>query len=193
MFHFRKYFEKNYTAVKEPCGNRKGFKIVYHYCGPWYFWKIEHMERCKGMLLAAGLLNAAAYVMASIQYAEINMVPCFFVPAVLALIPLMFEEIGILQFCWHRGKLTEYDFFDIRKKLTIAPVFHVAVMAAAIGAGLYYLAAASFSLKSLAVVLVYLFCAGTSLVVFRMARGLSYYSEDNPMRIEIEKMNMQEM
>lgn len=40
MKTFRQNFEEDYTAVKEPCDNKRGFKVRYVYVGLWYGWDI---------------------------------------------------------------------------------------------------------------------------------------------------------
>lgn len=44
MKTFRQNFEEDYTAVKEPCDNKRGFKVRYVYVGLWYGWDIGRGE-----------------------------------------------------------------------------------------------------------------------------------------------------
>lgn len=188
MQTFREKFEANYVAVREPCSNRKGFKMVYRYCGPWYFWRLtsKQRKRCKLFLGTAGVLNAALYILFSILYAEINMVIYFTVPAALSLIALMFEELGIVQFCFQKEKMTEIDFESIAGKIKVAAPIHAALLAVTILSGIFYLTAKSFTVLSLLVILGYAVCAALSVSIFWKYKSIPYYSEKNPLRRQLE-------
>ena len=188
MKNFREKFEANYVAVQEPCSNRKGFKTVYHYCGPWYSWKLTSEQRRNSKLFIgiAGMLNAVFYILFSILQAEINLVIYFVVPATLSLIALIFEELGIVQFCIQKEKMTEIDFESIAGKIKIASPIHAVLLVGAILSGVYYLIVESFTGGSLLVIFGYTVCVVLSIYIFGKYKSIPFYSEKNPLRRQLE-------
>lgn len=184
---FRDKFEANYAAVWEPSGNRNGFKIRYRYYGPWYVWDLSPTEyrRCKLSFAVAGILRAAVYLFVSTLYADVNMAAYFYAPAALSLIALLFELLGVVQFCIQKEKVTELDMDGIAWKLKIAAPVDAGFLVASILTGLWHLLAVSFTALSVMVILGYGVCAALSFYVFLKYKALPFHTEKNPLRDQL--------
>ena len=179
MSSLRQRFEENYVAVDVSEGEK--VKIKYIYYGPWYMWDIpkERVKHGKYMLCFLCILNIVLFAAGSLRETRLNAAVAIEVPCILSLITLMFEIIGIIQFCATGDRFTRMLFHDINMKLRIAPVVHAALLAMAILVGAYELLFVSFSGSDLVVVLLYLCCAFLSASIGIVYRRIPFTSERN--------------
>lgn len=189
---YRKDFEENYVAVPAAEGdsrNRKKPKVKYLYCGPWYFWDLSEKERkkCGFCLTAAGFLNTVIYLAAGVQYADVNTSVLVFLPLAASCVALLFEWVGIVQFCIQKEKMTAISWQSIMNYLKIAPFVQSVGMVLAVIFCVYYMVTQTFSMRSLAVTVGYGVCALLAAYVVWKIRSLPFHSEKNPLRRQIRE------
>jgi|GEM_PF-982411 len=187
MKSYREQFVEHYIKVEEPYDNKKGYKTKYVYCGPWYMWNVApHMLiRKKCTLGVAGAINLFLFILCAVQYADVNRALLVETPATLSVIALIFEALGIVQFCAAKSRITESSFQDIGMKLRIAPLAHALLLFLTAAFGIYYLLYVAFTRVSLFVLTGFVVCAGLSLFIYREYRSLPHRSEKNTIRKEL--------
>ncbi|MCC8101612.1 MAG: hypothetical protein LIP11_04915 [Clostridiales bacterium] len=182
MSSYRKYFSENYIAVEEPANNKKGFRVRYQYAGLWYYW--EHrggVARLKGMLLALVAVNWGIFAFCGSSVVRVNYFAVLEVSALLSVVGLLFETIGILQFVFHRKHVTEHSFRDISDKIKYGSMAQCLLLLVSVVAGLYFLFCAGFSVESLSVLAGYLVCLADSAVVCRLYGKTAFHTEKSEM------------
>lgn len=172
----------HYIAVKEPFNNRRGYKTKYVYYGPWYMWDVSphELKQKKCILCFACVINVVIFIFCATRYAQVNSVLLVETPATLSVIALMFEAVGIAQFCLAKPQMTQSGYQDINNKLRIAPLAHSILLLLTVIFGVYYLIRTSFSWISLLVLLGFAVCAGLSVMIYGKYRLLPFRSEKNP-------------
>lgn len=138
MKTFRQNFEEDYAAVKEPCGNKRGFKVRYVYVGLWYGWDIgrEELKRWKRRLSALCAVGICLLLLGGAINSPLNYAALVQIPAMFGLAAAVFEAFGVGQFCAAGERLDRQDFEDIDVKLRVAPALHGVLLGAACAAGL---------------------------------------------------------
>ena len=138
MKTFRQNFEEDYTAVKEPCDNKRGFKVRYVYVGLWYGWDIgrEELKRWKRRLPALCAVSICLLLLGGVINSPLNYAALVQIPAMLGLAAAVFEAFGVGQFCAAGERLERQDFEDIDVKLRAAPALHGGLLGVACAAGL---------------------------------------------------------
>lgn len=105
-----KYFE-DYEAVEVDANNRKGYKIEYIYVGKWFFWtedgNLLKNRKIKYCLLAG--LSTIIFILCGICNTPINTYAAVAIPAVVSVVTLMYEWIGVIGFCVHKNSIREPD------------------------------------------------------------------------------------
>lgn len=181
MKTFDKCFSENYVAVDKPCNNKNGFRIEYIYFAPWYLWDIspQSLLPYKYSIGAACLLNVIIFFVASIQKTSLNYSFLVEVPATISLAALIFEVLGVIQFCASKKRMNKPEYEGIDFKLRTSPLLHALLLVLTVLACLYRLIIISFDSLSFFVTIGYLVCAGMSTFVFLRYRTIDFTTEPN--------------
>ncbi|MGN0976943.1 MAG: hypothetical protein ACI4PH_02705 [Faecousia sp.] len=181
MKSYRSTFEENYKAVPEPCDNKRGCKIHYVYIGPWYVWNTprERIQTAKRLISLACVFSVLIFFLGSVADSPLNYARYVEFPGSLSLAALIFEVIGVVQFCAAREKMTNMDFDDIRRKLLIAPPLHGLLLFWAVIAALIQLAGRDVTLMDAIVPLCFFLSGALSVLIFLYYRSLPYRKEEN--------------
>lgn len=176
-------FEEYYVPCRQPCGNRRGFKITYQYTGPWYSYCVEKkiLRRYKFLLGILGICAALCFFGASLQESEINRAAAPTMCAMLSLAVLLFEWTGIIWFCAAGEKVTEYSFNEMHMIMKIAAPIHAALLLCTVVASVFMIFAESLGFRELTVPVLF-FCSGMcSFSIFRIYGKLRYERVENEM------------
>jgi len=177
----RRRFDDDYSAVKEICNNKKGYRIRYVYSGPWFSWDAERRTVRGRKLALAGLCAAdlALFILCAVQRTSGNLSQFTTVAVALAAVGLVFELWGLALFCAAGERVTRDTFRDVERELKVAPMFRAVMLLAAAALGVWFLFADGFSVKALAVTAGYVACAALSYCVRRVYAGLPHMEEEN--------------
>lgn len=181
MKSLKRTFEENFQAVEEPCDNKRGFKIRYVYIGLWYVWNLpkERIQTAKRLMGLACVFSVLLFLLGSLADSSLNYYRFVEFPGLLSIVALLYEGIGVVQFCAAKEKMTEMDFHDIQTKLLIAPLLHGALLACAVLAAVWKLFSMEPELMDIIVPLCYFFSGLLSLLTFFYFRSLPYRKEKN--------------
>ena len=181
MKSYRATFEENYRAVPEPCNNKRGCKIRYVYIGPWYVWNAprQQIQTTKRLIGLACVFSVLIFLLGSVADSPLNYARYVELPGSLSLAALVFEVVGVVQFCAAGKKMTNMDFDDIRRKLLIAPLLHALLLFWAVIAALIQLAGRDVTLMDAIVPLCFFFSGALSGLIFLYYRSLPYRKENN--------------
>lgn len=171
-FH-RRYFE-NFKAETVPCNNRKGQRVVYTYRGDWYRWDASPTQLAghKVAYVCCLLCGLAVYVLTAMRPAAANACTLVAAPSLLSLVALLYEVLGVAEFCFAKEYMTVLDFEDLHKKLTAAPLLHAILLLVACGGSCWaYLQVGGFPVLIPAG---YLVCALLSGCIFFLHRRLKH-------------------
>ena len=139
MRTFRDYFEENYMAYEEPCGNKRGFRIKYEYVGPWYGYQLspEAQQKYKKLfgVLCAG--STILYAAAALRKCTMNNESFVILFTGFSMAAFVFLWFGIVKFLTAGEKMTDENFKEIHTILRIVPYLN----------GILLLGAAVFSLR----------------------------------------------
>lgn len=127
----RQIFEDNYTAVPYESGGR--IKISYVYSGPWYFWKTEGKKLCRSKI-AAGVLAivmVVTFVLSGVIKTPISGKAAAEVPALLALVAMLFEIYGAVCFLISGKRMKRPFFLSVRRNILVFSVLQILCASAA--------------------------------------------------------------
>ncbi|MDE6998359.1 MAG: hypothetical protein K2P04_10870 [Oscillospiraceae bacterium] len=127
-----RYF-KGYVKEKRLMGETGKYQTSYVYHGDYYYWKAgpgaaAHYKKLFGALTA---VNLAVMLAISLLNSQASRSAYVMAPVVLALIPLVYQVIGVVQFVRTGDKVREFDFEEINKKLRFASLGNGGLMALA--------------------------------------------------------------
>lgn len=181
MKTFRETFEENYVAVEVPCSSKKGFKIHYEYCGPWYMWVLpaSAMRKMKFIIAALCAAGIASFCASALQDNPINYSSWVSLPGTLLVAVMLFEIIGVLQFLFAKGKVTRLTFQDIDRKMKITFSLHTLLLLVTAAACVYTWCCERMAFSQGSVVFGYLISALCSAVIFHLYRRIEFKSEKN--------------
>lgn len=181
MKTYRSKFEENYRAIKEPCNNRKGFRMNYVYIGPWYVWNVPRarVQTVKRLIGAACLFSVILFGSGSLLDSFLNCSRYVELFGILSVAALLYEVIGVIQFCAVKEQMTNMDFEDIKNKMMIAPLLHAALLLGAVTAAVCQLIGKSFDLTDVVVVLCYFLSGLLSVLIFVCYRSLPWRKDKN--------------
>lgn len=166
-----KYFQE-YTVEQEiqENGHRKR---VYLYHGNYYYWrKPEQVHRNKSLYCALFLFDLISYFATTMANSIPNQAKLIAVPALLALISMMFELYAILSFCFSKEKIREFEFEDLNLKLLGSTMSNFILMAAACVLCIYYAVWQGPWLPYTVAAIGYGVCAGCAFVVYYLHKKL---------------------
>lgn len=184
MKSYRSTFEENFRAVKEPCDNKKGYKMNYVYIGPWYVWnapkaRIDTAKRLIGLACAFSVL---LFILGSLADSSLNYSRYVEFPGMLSIAALVFEVFGVAQFCAAKEKMTNMDFQDINMKMLISSLVHAFLLLCAVIAAVWQLPRIDVGLMDAIVPVCYFLSGLLSFLVFLYYRSLPYRTADNENR-----------
>lgn len=172
MSKWRDEYFQEYTVEKEilPSG-RKRRLYVYH--GNYYFWREpEKVSSLKKEYAGLFALNLVVYFLTTLGNTQPSHTKYLAVPALLALIAMMFELYAIVQFCMVKEKVREFEFNDLNTKLLGSTVSNAALTSAAGIVSLYYAALTSLWLPYALTAIGFSVCAGCAIAVYRLHKSL---------------------
>lgn len=181
MKTYRSTFEENFRAIKEPCNNKKGFRMHYVYIGPWYVWNAPRgrIHTAKRLIGTACGFSVVIFLLGSLVDSSLNYSRYVELTGMLSIAALVFEVFGVIQFCTAKEKMTNMDFDDIRAKLLIAPLLHALLLFCSVIAAVCQLAVHDFSWRDGVVPLCYFFSGLLSFLIFLYYRSLPYRKDKN--------------
>lgn len=191
MKTYRSKFEENYRAIKEPSHNKKGFKMTYVYVGPWYVWNVPktRVQTVKRLTGAACLLSVILFGSGSLLDSFLNCSRYVEFFGILSVAALLYEVIGVIQFCTAKEQMTNMDFEDIKNKMMIAPLLHAALLLGAVAAAVCLFFSHTSGLTDIIVTLCYFFSGLLSLLIFSCYRSLPWRKDKNEnMKIGLHAM-----
>ena len=181
MKTYRSKFEENYKAIEEPCDNKKGFKMNYVYIGPWYVWNVpgERISAMKRLIGVMCVFSVILFVSGSLLESFLNCSRYVELFGILSVVALLYEVIGVIQFCAAKERMTNMDFEDIKNKMIIAPLLHAVLLFCAAAAAVWQLIGNRFDLTDVVVVVCYLLSGLLSLLIFACYRSLPWRKDKN--------------
>lgn len=181
MKSYRSAFEENFRAVKEPCNNKKGYKMNYVYIGSWYVWNTpkERISVAKRLIGAACVFSILIFILGSLADSSLNYYRYVEFPGMLSVAALVVEIFGVVQFCASKEKMTNMDFHDIQMKMLAAPLLHSLLLFCATAAAVWKMLRMDVVLMDVIVPLCYFFSGLLSLMIFLYYRALPYRKDKN--------------
>lgn len=190
MQNHKDKFEEYYVAVPDDGEEQSGSgrRMVYRYSGPWYYWNRtpEELKKTKWRIGAAGILDGILFFLTSVLYIDINLMSRMKTLALLSLLALIYEELGIVQFCMQKEQMMKPDFENIATKLKLITPLRAVLLLLAVFVGGNYLLRESFRALSLVMLLGYALCAALSLFVFGTYKSLRFRVEKNTLLDQLE-------
>lgn len=164
---FKQRFEENYGAVRVPANNKRGYKVAYIYYKPWYAWgrSEEAVKKAKAFFTMVLALQLLLFFGASLQRDGINFEASVGIPLVFSACALIFEILGVVQFCAVKNKTTEQNYYDIDKKLRLSTAVYGCLLYTAAAGGIYYMINCSFSTMRILITVCYFASATLSLLI----------------------------
>lgn len=125
-----KYF-KGYVKEKRPVGKNGKLKTVYVYHGNYFYWQVSRktIGQYKWLFGAFTVVGLALMLAISLLNSQASRNVVVMIPVLLALIPLVFQVIGVVQFIRTKEKVPEFDFNEINLKLRYATLINGGLMA----------------------------------------------------------------
>lgn len=181
MKTFRETFEENYMAYKEPCNNKRGFRIRYEYIGSWFVYKLnqEERQRFKCVLCILCVLSTLCFALASLQKCELNYSPYPMLFSGFSLAAFLFEWLGVMKFILAKDKITSQTFNEMNEILRIVPCVNALLLFGAAVSCIFIMARNGFYISVLAVPLFYFFAGVCSFLITFFYRALPYEKQEN--------------
>ena len=128
---YRERYFKGYVMEKTPTDREGKYKTEYVYHGNYYYWKADQLtiRRLKRLFPVMLLADASVFFTALVMDTAVNRVPVVIGVVLLSLIPLVYEAIGVVQFCMTKERVREFEFDEINLKLRYAPLIRGAILA----------------------------------------------------------------
>ena len=122
MAGMRDRYFKGYVKEKRLIRETGKYQVTYVYHGDYYYWRAERqaVARCKRLFGVLTASDLALLLAISLLDSQASRSPYVMAPAVLALIPMVYQLIGTVQFIRTGEKVREFDFEEINRKLKYA-------------------------------------------------------------------------
>ena len=174
-------FDDDYTAVSIPSDNRRGFKIQYVYCAPWYSWGLPESElkQKKLLLTAMSVGSLLVFLLTGIQRVEINRTIVVEIAGTFALCFHVFELFSIVRFLVSKYRADRMTYQYIDRMLKVIPLLRGISLLAAVIAGTCYMLQYPVKLHTVVVTAGYLFCALIALYIYNDYRKIPLKTEKN--------------
>mgnify|MGYP006964298048 FL=1 len=174
-------FAENYTAVEVPAGNRKGYKIIYCYSGPWYLWDMpkEKLLREKWLELGLSLLGICLYLLTGAQKAAVNVGGPGVILAILALCLHVLEFSALIKFICTGCRTTKMTYQEIDRILGAATGFRGVFLCGTALTALLYAVKGGMEIVALLTAAGYLSCAVIAFYIGYRYKKIPFYTEKN--------------
>lgn len=181
MKTFRERYEENYVAVSKPADNKEGFTIEYVYYAPWHIWNLpeEELNRKKRAIGTSMALSAVIFFIVSAQNIGVNTEIAVALSGILSICALIFEGLGVVQFCAAKYRTTRQNFDDVTSKIMLATLLHFLFLFAAAVGCVYYMVKVSFSASGLLAAIGYLISALLSIYIRTQYKSIPLKTEAN--------------
>ena len=178
---FRERFEDNYKAISVPANNKKGFKIRYVYYKPWHIWDLSHRDiKIKKRLIGSlFLFSLLFFIISSAQYTKINFDRVVGIATMLSVCALLFEALGVIQFCVSKNRTTEHNYFDTTRKIMFATILHASLLLIAAAGSITCMMTNGFSVSGTMVTCGYCVSAALAIVLRAQYRSIPLRTEAN--------------
>lgn len=181
MKTLREQFDDDYTAVSVPADNRRGFKIQYVYCAPWYSWGLPESElkQKKTLLTAMSVGSLLIFLLTGIQWVELNQTFVVEIAGTFALCFHVLELFSIVRFLVSKYRTDRMTYTYIDRMLKVIPLLRGVCLLAAAGTGTCYMLQYPVKLHTAGVTAGYLFCAIMALYIYNEYRKIPLKTEKN--------------
>lgn len=181
MKTLREQFDDDYTAVSVPTDNRRGFKIQYVYCAPWYSWGLPESElkQKKTLLTAMSVGSLLIFLLTGIQWVELNQTIVVEIAGTFALCFHVLELFSIVRFLVSKYRTDRMTYTYIDRMLKVIPLLRGVCLLAAVGTGACYMLQHPVKLYTVGVTAGYLFCAIIALYIYNEYRKIPLKTEKN--------------
>lgn len=168
MSKMRDRYFKGYIKEKQLTGKSGRYKTAYVYHGNYYYWRAEPQIIAAYKKLFAVLLAVNIVCMVIIALLNTGASRNIYVmaPVLVSVIPLIYEAIGVIQFCRTGNKVREFDFEEINLKLRYASLANGALLAVAIVMALAWLCLSEEPLNFAFLALIELIPAVCSITIY---------------------------
>ena len=182
-------FRDNYTAVKQPANNKKGYKTVFVYNNDYYVWKNgpEYTKKVQKFSLIYVLAIAVLYFVASFLRADVNLHDAVAIPALCALVPIAFMLYSLTQLFRipKDGRMTAILFKDLHIRYRTFVFVNILFLLCAVGGCVYRFIVAPISGLSVFVAVSYLCCGVMSILLYNILKKLKYEIVENKDKKEV--------
>jgi hypothetical protein len=146
------------------------------YTGTWIRWKLSlrKMKTLKNVYLGFLIINITVFLFSGLQYHPVNELWFISIPALISLVPLLLEIIGIIQFLFLKKTVASFDYKEIHKRIYFGSLFHSIFLLLTVGACIVAIAQIGASLNALAITSGYLSCSICSGIVFFLHQRLKF-------------------
>lgn len=157
----RQRFESNYTAVTFPAKNRRGVKVKYVYCAPWYVWNLSANEfhSKKLWLILASVISFVIFSFSVSMPCILNNNKIVFGLSSLALCCHIMESAALVQFLFSKKRTTKMTYETVSRGLDFFPAMRAIFMAAAASVCLVVMFLNLFSAVDIGVTFSFMACA----------------------------------
>lgn len=176
-----RYFE-DYKAVKIAVDNRRGWRMEYHYIGPWSEWNAgdRPMKGVKRLFAAAEVVSVVIYIAANLSGAAVTTSKLLNGFGAVSLIPWLLELSGVLRFLLSKQYVKELEKEEIDKSIRIGCVCRALLLTLSAAAGIVdVLIRKTASGADILAVLGILLSAALSVIVRRRFGTLLVYTYRN--------------
>jgi hypothetical protein len=179
----KRYFENHLLEIKADGKNHA--KKVLIYTGTWIRWKLNlrKMSILKNIYFWFLIINITVFLFSGLQYHPVNELWFVSIPALISLVPLLLEIIGIIQFLFLKKTVTSFDYKEIHKRIYFGSLFHSIFLLLTAGACIVAITKIGASLNTLAITCGYLFCGFCSGIVFFLHQRLKFEEIPEPFQI----------
>ena len=163
--------------------------MKYIYFAPWYCYNLTETEilREKRICGALALLSTVLFFAVSLTPSHLNYSIYVELPATLSLAALVFEILGVVQFCASKRRMTQMTYRDIEFKMKLSPVFHGLLLLITGICCLLHMLTVSYVGGDEVIVLGYFLSAALSLSITLRFRKIKFKTEHNKAIDQIKK------
>ncbi|MCD8014276.1 MAG: hypothetical protein LUG99_14075 [Lachnospiraceae bacterium] len=181
MKTFQESFEESYMAYEEPCSNKRGFRVRYAYVGMWYVYQLakEELARYKRIFVLLCALGTASFAGAALWNCELNYRSFPILFSGLSLAAFLFQWLGVISFAAAGERNTDQSFRQMNTILRAAPLVNAILLLGAAVSCIVLIALNGYSVRMLAVPLLYLLSGACCFLITFFYRALPYSKQEN--------------
>ena len=124
-----KKFEEDYQAEKIPADNKKGFRVVYRYVGPWAECRLEEsvFRKTKAAIIVLYVLELLLLIISGLQQTAVNMAASVSVCTGVTLALYIYELTAILPLIRLQMRVPKRSYEELDRKLRAIPALTAAI------------------------------------------------------------------